>query len=59
VRELATHHSLPRPFVEFADLLQQPDAVAVLQVEQRVEGPVQVVRQVGDLLPDLLGRVSA
>jgi hypothetical protein len=45
---------LPRPFVEFADLFEQANPVAVLKVEQRVERPVQVVRQVGDLLPDLV-----
>jgi hypothetical protein len=45
---------LPCAFVQAADLLQQADAVAVLQVEQPVEIPVQVVRQEGDLLPQLV-----
>jgi hypothetical protein len=52
--QLATEHPLPRPFVELTDLLEQADPVAVLEVEQGVERPVQVVRQVGDLLPDLV-----
>jgi len=45
---------LPCAFVQAADLLEQPDAVAVLQVEQPVQVPVQVVRQEGDLLPQLV-----
>jgi hypothetical protein len=47
-------HSLPCAFVQAADLLQQADAVGVFQVEQPVEIPVQVVRQEGDLLPQLV-----
>jgi hypothetical protein len=54
VRELSTEHPLPRPFVEFANLFEQANPIAVLEIEQRVERPVQVVRQVGDLLPDLV-----
>jgi hypothetical protein len=50
----ATLHSLPCAFVQAADLLQQADAVPVFQVEQPVEIPVQVVRQEGDLLPQLV-----
>jgi hypothetical protein len=50
----ATLHSLPGAFVQAADLAQQPDAVPVLQVEQPIEIPVQVVRQEGDLLPQLV-----
>jgi hypothetical protein len=57
VRALATLDSLPSALVQPADLLQQPDPVAVLEVEQAVEGPVQVVREVGDLLPQLVVRV--
>jgi hypothetical protein len=45
---------LPCAFVQAADLLKQADAVAVLQVQQPVEVPVQVVRQEGDLLPQLV-----
>jgi hypothetical protein len=48
---------LPCALVQRADLLEQADAVAVLQVEQPIEVPVQVVRQVGDLLPQLVVRV--
>jgi len=48
---------LPCALVQTADLLEQPDPVAVLEVEQAVEGPVQVVREVGDLLPQLVVRV--
>src|SRR4051794_19351635 len=54
VYALATLYSLPRAFVQAADLLQEADPVAVLQVEQPVEVPVQVVRQEGDLLPQLV-----
>jgi hypothetical protein len=50
----ATLHSLPCAFVQPADLAQQPDAVTVFEVEQAVEIPVQVVRQEGDLLPQLV-----
>jgi hypothetical protein len=45
---------LPCPFVQVAHLLQQPDPVAVLEIEQGVERPVQVVGEVGDLLPELV-----
>jgi hypothetical protein len=47
-------HSLPCAFVQPADLAQQPDAVTVLEVQQAVEIPMQVVRQEGDLLPQLV-----
>jgi hypothetical protein len=45
---------LPCALVQTAHLLQQADPVAVLEVEQPVEVPVQVVRQEGDLLPQLV-----
>jgi hypothetical protein len=54
VRELATDDSLPGSLVQVADLLEEPDPVAVFEVEQPVETPVQVVRQVRDLLPQLV-----
>jgi hypothetical protein len=55
----ATLYSLPCAFVQAAHLAQQPDPVAVFEVEQPVEVPVQVVRQEGDLLPQLvMGVVS-
>jgi hypothetical protein len=41
-------------FVQAADLLQEADPVAVLQIQQTVQVPVQVVRQEGDLLPQLV-----
>jgi len=50
---------LPCPFVQVAHLLQQPDPVAVLEVEQDVERPVQVVGEIGDLLPELVVCVPA
>jgi hypothetical protein len=50
---------LPGAFVEGAYLLQQPDPVTVLEVEQAVERPVQVVGEVGDLLPQLVLVVPA
>jgi hypothetical protein len=45
---------LPCAFVQAADLLEQPDPVPVFQIEQPVEVPMQVVRQEGDLLPQLV-----
>jgi hypothetical protein len=45
---------LPCAFVQAAHLPQEADAVAVFQVEQPVEVPVQVVGQEGDLLPELV-----
>jgi hypothetical protein len=51
---LATLNSLPRAFVQPADLAQEPDPVSVFEVQQAVEVPVQVVRQEGDLLPQLV-----
>jgi hypothetical protein len=50
---------LPGAFVQGAHLLQQPDPVAVLEVEQGVERPVQVVGEIGDLLPQLVVGVPA
>jgi hypothetical protein len=50
---------LPGAFVQGADLLQQPDPVTVLEVEQGVERPVQVVGEIGDLLPQLVVVVPA
>jgi hypothetical protein len=49
---------LPCSLVQVAHLPQQLDPVAVLEVEQRVEAPVQVVSEVGDLLPQLVVRVA-
>jgi len=57
VRASATQHSLPCAFVQPAHLAQQPDSVSVFQVEQPIEVPVQVVRQVRDLLPQFVLRV--
>jgi hypothetical protein len=45
---------LPCAFVQAAHLLQEPDPVAVFEVEQAVEVPVQVVGEEGDLLPELV-----
>jgi hypothetical protein len=59
VRELATNDSLPRALVQAGDLLEQPDPVAVFEIQQGVQAPVQVVRQVGDLLPDLVDGVTS
>jgi len=52
-------HSLPGSFVQTADLAQQPDPVPVLEVQQLLETPMQVVREEGDLLPQLVGGVPA
>jgi hypothetical protein len=59
VRELATDDSLPCPLVQARDLFQQPYPVAVFEIQQVVEPPVQVVREVGDLLPDLVDGVAS
>jgi len=59
VRELATDDSLPCALVQAGDLREEPDAVAVFEIQQRVEAPVQVVREVGDLLPDLVHGVAS
>jgi hypothetical protein len=48
---------LPCAFVQAAHLLQEADPVAVFQVEQPIEIPVQVVSQESDLLPELILRV--
>jgi len=58
VRELATSDSLPCPLVQAGDLLEQPDPVAVFEVQQGVQTPVQVVREVSDLLPELVDGVA-
>jgi hypothetical protein len=50
-------HSFPRPFVEAGHLVDHPAAIAVLQVEELVEVPMEVIGQVGDLLPELAFRV--
>jgi hypothetical protein len=50
---------LPGPFVQRAHFLQKPDPVAVFEIEDDVERPVQVVGQVGDLLPELVVCVPA
>jgi hypothetical protein len=50
---------LPCPFVQRAYLLQEPDPVAVLEIEQDVERPVQVVGEIGDLLPEFVVCVPA
>ena len=41
------------------DLLQQADAVTVLELQEPVEVPVQVVGEVAHLLPQLVLRVVA
>src|SRR3954453_7232789 len=48
---------LPGARVQRRHRLDEPGPVAVLEVEQLVEVPVQVVREVRDLLPEGLGRV--
>jgi hypothetical protein len=48
---------LPGTLVQVADLLQEPDPVTVFEIQQPVEAPMQVVRQIGDLLPQLVDGV--
>jgi hypothetical protein len=52
-------HPLQCPLVQPSDLPQQARAVAVLQVEQSVEAPVDVVGQIRDLLPEVVRVVAA
>jgi hypothetical protein len=49
---------LPCSSVQSGDLLQQPHPVAVLEVEQVVQPPMQVVGQVAQLLPELVYRIA-
>src|SRR5262245_55319824 len=49
---------LPRPIVQVGDRPDQPGAVTVDQIEEVIEIPVQVVREVGDLVPERLFRVQ-
>src|SRR5690606_22092824 len=49
---------LPGSVVHVGDQMDQADPVGVLQVEQRVEIPVQVVGEVRDLVPQRLLRVE-
>src|SRR5687767_6147336 len=51
-RSAKAAHLVPRPLVQRRDRRQQRAPVLVLQVQQGVEAPVQVVRQEHDLLPD-------
>jgi hypothetical protein len=50
---------LPGAFIQGAYLLQQPDPVTVLEIEQGVERPVQVVGEVSDFLPQFVVGVPA
>jgi hypothetical protein len=55
--KLFTENSLPGTLVQLGDLLEEPDPVAVFEVEQPIETPVQVVGEIEDLPPDLVDRV--
>jgi hypothetical protein len=55
---LLTADPLPEFLVEAADLLEEPDPVAVFEVQQVVQPPVQVVGQVRDLPPELVDGVT-
>src|SRR3954451_14437828 len=50
-------HRLPRPGVERRDGPHQSGAVVVLEIQELIEVPVQVVGEVRQLLPERLGRV--
>src|SRR5581483_5792520 len=50
-------HRLPGPFVEGSHGAHHPYSIEVFQVQQVVQRPVQVVGQVGDLLPQRVRRV--
>src|SRR2546427_1961586 len=48
-------HLLPGALVQAGDTGQQPGPIPVFEVEQGVELPVQVIGEVGDLIPHRLG----
>jgi len=48
-------HLLPGALVQAGDTGQQPGPIPVFEVEQGFEPPVQVIGEVGDLVPHLLG----
>src|SRR6185369_4390664 len=48
-------HLLPGALVQAGDTGHEPGPVPVLEVEQGVERPVQVIGEVGDLVPHPLG----
>src|SRR5947199_6054235 len=48
-------HLLPGALVQAGDTGHQPGPIRVFEVEQCLERPVQVIAEVGDLVPDLLG----
>jgi hypothetical protein len=50
---------LPGTSVEAGHLAQQADPVTVLQTEQAIEVPVQVVAEIGDLTPKVVLVVAA
>jgi hypothetical protein len=56
---LLTDDPLPETLVQRTNLLEQPDTIAVFEVEQLIEAPVQVIRQVCDLPPDLVDGVTS
>jgi hypothetical protein len=44
-------HLIPRAFVEIGHLSQKLPAVAMLQIQQNVEIPVQVIGEIADFTP--------
>jgi len=50
-------HPLPGSLVQPGHLIDEFRPIAMLEVEKRVEAPVQVVGEIGDLAPQLVLRV--
>jgi len=55
---LFTADPLPESLVEATDLLEQPYPVAVFEIQQIVQSPMEVVGQERDLAPELVDGVS-
>jgi len=54
-----TRQLVPSTVIQVGYLLKQADAITMLEVEQPVEIPMEVVSQIGDLLPQVIGRITA
>jgi len=52
-------HPLQCPLVQVGDLPEQAHPVAVLEIQQTVQAPMDVVGQIDDLLPQIIGVEAA
>jgi hypothetical protein len=55
---LVTADPLPESLVQAADLFEQPYPVAVFEIQQIVQAPVEVIGQERDLPPELVDGVT-